>query len=209
MPETTLISVMQKLDMLDGVKDGQYTDLSLVCGNSTGVCVVEEIVTANIPGDEYEMTTVMENSAGEIVSVDCTVLVERLNTLVGIAQKLPSYKYIADINSGTPSDEIVTPTTEELFGYHIVDHMICSLLLGIGTTSQSFSELFSVIPFDTYAVSVRAIASSLPNMSGDDLDIENASQAYLLFEGLGQKYGFSTSIFRPPDMNQPSEKKKK
>lgn len=199
MVNASLGSIIERLDALDGISDGRYTDLALHIQNSTGVCELAETYAeqASDLGLPVRTSAVLTNLDGVRVPVDCDILVRRLNSLIGIAQRLPAFKFIADVSAGTPLNELEAPTREDLYGYHIVDHMITSFLLGIATTGQSLSEIFGLIPYDVYTESVERMAGMIPNMAPGELDIGTADQAYDLFERLGERYGFNVSSFEP------------
>lgn len=189
MPDITLASVMQKLDLLDGEGDLQYFEYPLSGRNATGACEVAAIFCQRVPGaSQFNIDATVTNDYGERVPVDCDVLTSKLNFLSEIALKLPSFGFMADRRAGRPAEDTDIPSGEELFGFHIVDHMITSLLLGVNTTRQSFSEIFELIPYETYSKSVQDIA-------GGAFRIVNARQAYKLFLKLGRRYGFDTAVF--------------
>lgn len=199
MVSASLGSIMERLDALDGFNDGSYSDLPLVGRNTTGACLLAEQYSESVRamGLNVAQNVTLNNPLDVRVPVDCDVLVRYLNAFVNIAQRLPAFKFIADISTGASLSETELPTREDLYGYHIVDHMISSLLQGIATTSQSFSEIFCLIPFKVYTRSVEEIASTIPDMAPGELYINDADGAYDVFEKLGKRYGFDVSVFKP------------
>jgi len=199
MSSPTIATVIERLDLLDGVHNDYYTDHDLKTMNSTGACQLVEERTRELPSLGFPVSTsaTVINPQGERVPVDCEVLVQRFNTLINIAQKLPSYRFMADLAAGIPVGQLEAPSREDLYGFHIVDHMIISLLIGTATTDMSFEELFGLIPYKLYTDAVESLAGIIPTMAAGHLDVENGEEAYDLFEGLGRKYGFDASPFRP------------
>lgn len=199
MATTAMATVIQRLDGLDGIKDGHYTDLPLIGQNSTGACQLAEHYAegASASGLPVQSHVTLRTVDRRRITIDCKGLAKRLNTLINIADRLPSFRFIADFAGGASAGQLQAPGRENLYGYHIVDHMISSLLLGLATSEQSFSKLFGQIPYRLYTGSVEELAGMIPNMEPGDLNVENADQAYDLFERLGTAYDFDTEPFRP------------
>lgn len=211
MPEVTLSSVIERLDLVDGVADNRYTDLSLRVNNSTGACELGQMAREEMTTEECgtpPMYVYLTNQQGEQVYVDCGVLTQRLNTLVGIAEKLPSFDFMADVRARNQSSspqsikqavDAGTLSREDVFSYFIVDHMISALLLGYSTTQDCLPVMFLQVEFDIYTTVTNYIADNIGTITGDDIDIQTSVQAFELFERLGEKYGFETESFRPPE----------
>lgn len=201
MANATIATVIERLDALDGVQDVFYTDHPLRTANSTGACALaeEQIGQLSPLGFPVNVNTTLTNLQGDRVSVNCEVLAQRFNTLINIAQTLPFYRFIPDLLAGRTVEQLKPLTREDLYGFHIVEHMIISLLIGATTTDMSFSEYFALIPYRLYTESVKEMAQIIPNIPPGHLNVENVDQAYDLFEELGRRYGFDPSPFKPPN----------
>ncbi len=204
---TALSKVIRKLDRLDGKLDGLYTNIPLHITNSTGVCEALEVAVAAARKQGINVSVslpLLRNPNGKYISIDCKELARKLNVLTDIATKNPATKFIALVrNSSGRLTTAVIPSPQELYGYHIVDHMITSLLYGLSKSTEPFHKLFSYISFQVYAKAVQNIggmlkkAGLLKGRRYPRLTIKNATQAYQLFRALGKKYKFDTAAFKP------------
>jgi len=188
--------VIDRLDAIDGVRDGSYTNLSLHITNTTGVCEVAFKVMDAAPPciDSYRVQ--MVNMMGQIVDVDCVELFRKLGVLVDIAQRNPTARFLAEKKSGGATSQHL-PGAEEYLGYNIADHMISALLLGVATTSESFSELFGEVTFGTYSEVIRGLGRDLNRPDYKAMDVRDAKEGYVVFQRLGKRYGFDAAPFRP------------
>lgn len=217
-PKVTLSSVVKKLDLLDGVEDRHYTNWPLLGENSTGVCgFKEDLIAAGPLPKNIKIGARLHAVDGRTVIVDCQELVRKLNTLIGIAQKIPATRFknrLATCKARKRCKQIKkeiksgkVPTAEELFGYHIVDHIISALLLGIMTTDESFGQMFSEVAWCPYNTSVHTFGQLLNKPDFANFNIRTTDEAYKLFERLGKKHGFDTRPFKPLPAEKPPAKK--
>ena len=84
-----------------------------------------------------------------------------------------------------------------MLGYHMVDHMISALLMGVGTTDKAPHVLFTEVVFANYCAGIDAMGEQLGNNSWQSRTVPDVREAYGIFRGLGKKYGFDTRAFRP------------
>ena len=197
----TIKRVIERLDLLDGKRDGQYTDMPLHRKNTTGACKIAEetrgTLKKGLPKGSFQVNAKLTTSSGRKINIDCKELARRLNVLIDIAEKIPATKYatgkIKISNTTKPTDLAY----EDFYGFHIVDHMIASLLVGMSLPQEPFHRMFSYIPFERYNRHVHWYGVKMKEPSFVDANVTNIHEAFDLFKGLGKKYGFDASPFKP------------
>lgn len=198
----TLQSVIRRLDILDGTVDNKYKHMQLTQGvNTTGICEVVERVkeftkNSTVAGTPI-IDTFLENESGTI-PVDCKAVIQRLNLLAGIAQKMPMFDiYIANG---------IIPTPAQTFAGDIVDSMIVATLRGEVPADLSLDKLFDSVRFSFYTQEVRDMGQELRNVLGEGgneiakvystFQADNRAAALSVFEKLGREQGVNISAFR-------------
>lgn len=179
--------VIERLDLLDGKRDGSYTNIPLRCENATGACKIAE------EGQSVKIST----STGGKIDFDCKELARKLNILIDIAEKIPATKYATGKIKISNETKPIVSDYEDFYGFHIVDHMIASLLVGMSLPHEPFHKLFSYIPFERYNRHVHWYGVKLKEPAFVDVNVTNVHEAFDLFKDLGKKYGFDASPFKP------------
>ena len=72
-----------------------------------------------------------------------------------------------------------------------------SIYLGVGTTDKAPHVLFTEVVFANYCAGIDAMGQQLGNRSWQSRTVTDVREAYGIFRGLGKKYGFDTSTFKP------------
>lgn len=181
--------LIERLDQLDGKRDGSYTTIPLRCKN-----VIEACKMAEKEGESVKTST----PTGRKADFDCKELARKLNVLIDIAEKIPATKYATGkIKISAGAKRPIDLTYEDFYGFHIVDHMIASLLMGMSLPREHFHKLFSYIPFERYNRHVHWYGVALKEPAFMDVSITNIHEAFDLFKGLGKKRGFDASPFKP------------
>jgi len=192
-------AVIRRLDRLDGRVDGRYTDLPLHEQNTTGLCEIAHIARGQL-GDSVTINLSFENFNCEAVDVDCRALAMQLERLAGIAERLPSIPFRMH-NNTLPRGELLkrlrATSFDDQLCYHIVDHMITSLLLGVNRADMAAPELFSKVGFEQYVAGMRAMAREAKISNWLSKDVGGVKQAYEIFERAGKRYGFDAKPFKP------------
>ena len=176
-----IAKVIGRVDRLDGKVDGQYYYLRIK--NKQGPI---RACTAATPLPE---------------SKDCKELARKLGILADIASKIPSFTFIAQVKRyGTklPLWE-KTPTKEEFYGSYLIDYMIGGIIIGRRKPSDSFKELLSLIPFETYTKKAHQVGKRLGISSYQSINNTTDVGAYVILESLGKKHGFNVDQFMPDE----------
>lgn len=198
----TIADAIKKLDLLDGREDGFYTDTPLHVQNTTGVCEMAGDISKGMPAgdDSIPICTNITTPGGKVVSVDCKVLAERLNMLADISQKLPMTRVLSHQIQPTKDAHL---SRDDIYGYHIVDHMITTLLFGMTTTEMPLGEVFSYVPWGEYTEATKDIYNTFARagvpITGEDIAITTDEEGYKLFETIGQRYQFDPLPFKPAE----------
>lgn len=198
-----MAKLVKRIDRLDGKLDGAYITLPINTQGATGVCAIAEQHVAKLRrrahGRKIQIKTSFKNADGGYTTVNCTEFARKMNVLLGIADKLPTFKFIALFRRfGTKGLRMIRiPTKEEFFAFHLVDHMIAALISGLSKSSDSYKELFKVIPFGIHSKNVHRMGRLLNMPSYLKINITTAAGAYRVFEAMGRKYRFNTKPFKP------------
>ena len=215
--EVKLIHVITRLDLLDGRLNGRYNDIPLRNHSSTGMCEIAEELDEQLSselakkgptparGSEKEggVQAPLEIGDGRTVTVDCKKLVEKLNFLAAVAEKLPATKYFADrANKISSADQLRNLTYADFYGYHIVDYMITALLNGKTTPGVPFHKLFSFAPFELCDAASSEYVRLIHKGGAKKENVTNIEGALALFDKLGKKYSFDTKPFKPPSSSK-------
>jgi len=140
----------------------------------------------------------LELDDGQTIIIDCKKLVEKLNVLAAIAEKLPLTRYFEDKANGVSSvDQLRNSTYGDFYGYHVVDYMIKALLEGKSTPDVSFHKLFSVAPLELFDTAANGYVSLIHKGGAKRKNVTNIDGALALFNKLGEKYSFDTRPFAP------------
>ncbi|OGQ05937.1 MAG: hypothetical protein A2W61_05215 [Deltaproteobacteria bacterium RIFCSPLOWO2_01_44_7] len=199
-------NVVRKTDLLDGKQDRTYHGLSLLNGDSTpSVCKFKEDAEKQFKTKMVE--TYFKTRWNAFIPVNCNGLLEKLDRLANIINKMPINRLYARFwveKLGQPQGEF---RKGEVYAFQIVDHMILSLLLGVGLSTQTFPELFDRIAFDEYPQYVRFMGRLINRPEIVNPDIKSREGAFRIFEEQGRKYGFDTAAFKgeQPQKNPPEK----
>ncbi|MBN1283083.1 MAG: hypothetical protein JXA24_04840 [Proteobacteria bacterium] len=197
----TIKGIIRRLDRLDGREDGRYTDLPLSGANTTGLCEISETMHRE-PGKRAKMELPFTAFSGNdnMLEVDCRKMAVHLDRLAGIAEKLPKLPFRM-YNSDLPRNRLVKKLRalafEDLLCFHIVDHMITSLMLGVNPASMTPEELFSKVAFAQYTSGIHLMGRETGIESWLAAKAESAEEGFEIFAAAGRKYGFDTSPFKP------------
>ena len=214
MTKVNLTEVLRRLDQVDGQEDGKYSDFPLHGENATGVCEARQSLwdQANakqttggkkpFQGDQFRAS--LHTPSGEIVDVDCDVLAERFDLLVGILKNNPVMRFLASAEKEKSIKNDI-PAPEDLLVYHIADHMLSALLLGIGTTDESWGELFADVAIPIYVDDIRATGRFLAQVIENedmidryrDFQVSDIQMAYAIFSNHLTRYGMDPKPFAP------------
>ena len=211
--EVKLVHVITRLDLLDGRLNGRYNDIPLRNHSSTGMCEIAEELDEQLSSElakkgstparkstkEGGVQAPLEIGDGRTVIIDCKRLVEKLNVLAAVAERLPAIKYFADrANKVSNADQLRNLTYEDFYGYHILDYMITALLSGKSTPDVPFHKLFSFAPFELCDTASSEYVRLIYKEGAKTKNVINVDGALALFDSLGKKYNFDTRLFKPP-----------
>lgn len=205
MSKTEFATVVRRLDLLDGISDGQYTDMSLQGSNATSVCLAEE-ETKPLVGSTVPLLT---NGKGEIVFVDCSVLSRRLKQLISIAERNPTQQFIQKAIKGDPSVlQRQPPPAEEFFVYFLIDHAIVVTLLGNWTTQDLPDAIWPMWKgaYPEHVGAIRAMGGIVPWPAFQQFQVEGLQEVERHLKDFGRRHGADLTMFpsAPADPQEPA-----
>lgn len=189
-----LTAVMTKIDRLDGRVDKKYFSMDLR-RTSAAVCKKQWPLVRKLRGRSRQIIVKITNSQGRQMRVDCAKLARRLNALTKIAQKLPSFTFMAKVHQGQKM--YAHPKANALFAYLVVDTMITSFLNASVSANTSLRKLFSVVPFATISKQIRSRGATNNISTYSAMNITSAAKAYGIFRVLGAHHKFNAKQLKP------------
>lgn len=203
-----MAKVLKQLDAMDGKIDSRYTNQWLYdVAKPAGICKYTEDVMAKLPAKvRSRVRTGIKLRNGQTIFVNCTAVINKLRRILSIAKKLPTFKPTIALMSSRGVKQAATQLKKynrasDLYGPFIVDQMFALVLGSLTIYAKPFHTIFGSID-----PSVHAKYSQIVRLYGKVLHtkpkfqsfkITSNAGAYKLFKGLGKRYSFKTTDFKP------------
>jgi hypothetical protein len=197
-----LLEVVRKLDFLDGKLDGVYAgEFPLTTpATSIGACYQAAAQPGCAgKGDVCASTARFQALGGRWIDVDCRKLAGMLDALGEMVVRMPRVRLLVEaLSRRKRPSEAPDPrrfTYDDFFAYHVVDHMMLSLLLGVRTSNDALFAVLANVPFQEYDSVIQVYGELLGRSEFQDRSTTTLSGALVLLSALSRKYGFSFKPF--------------
>lgn len=210
----TIESVMDDLDGLDGRYDGKYGDVSLEDSTAFNCLAVKKLMQSMQGCGCEALVPVIVSPTGRVSFVDCYEIMNKLAYLTDIAWRIPVWRYqltLRRMKAGLINKRqcLRVPTTKEYYTHLVVDRMIKSLLSGaVCACSPNYEILADISKCELAEFDMKAVEWMAKNPGTGFRKLRTYEGLFRLLKGVGNTFGFSTSMFRSPCHTKSSNKTK-